>query len=200
MPRGDKDRCVSPDGDVAYLPAFVPAPEANGILESLLGLPDWETLRLRMFGREVDAPRLTAWYGDPGCRYAYSGIVHEPLPWPAPIASLRDRLVGELGVRFNSVLANRYRAGSDSMGWHSDDEPELGPQPVIASLSFGAPRRFLLRHRTRKDAPTRELLLEHGSLLVMKGRSQQDWRHSVPKMRRCAAERVNLTFRRVRPR
>ena len=186
------------DGEVVYLPDFVARPEADRILAALIALPDWQQLRLRLFGRQVDAPRLTAWYGDPGCSYAYSGIVHDPLPWPAVVANLRDRLGEKLGTAFNSVLANRYRDGRDSMGWHSDDERELGPAPVIASLSFGAKRRFLLRHRARKDALTHDLTLDHGSLLVMKGKTQRHWKHSVPKAARCRGERVNLTFRRVR--
>lgn len=186
-----------PDAELRYVPGFLPAPEADRLLAALQALPDWRQERLTIFGRVVDAPRLTAWYGDPGVRYAYSGVVHEALPWPAEIRAVRDRLAAELHVVFDGVLANRYRDGRDSMGWHSDDERELGPRPLIASISLGAQRRFLLRHRTRKDLSTIDLPLEHGSLLVMQGDTQRHWRHSLPKTTRCRDERVNLTFRRV---
>jgi len=187
--------------EVVYRPGFVAAAEADRLLAGLIALPDWRQERLRMFGREVDAPRLTAWYGDPGCRYAYSGVVHDPRPWPPEIADLRDRLCHALEVPFDGVLANRYRDGRDSMGWHSDDERELGPRPVIASLSFGEERRFLLRERgvaSGREAATHEIVLGHGSLLVMRGDSQRRYRHSLPKSARCRGERVNLTFRVVR--
>ena len=183
--------------EYAYQPAFLARAEADRLLEGLLGLPDWQQLRLRVFGRDVSAPRLTAWYGDPGARYAYSGVVHEPLPWPRGLAALRARLHTHLGVGFNSVLANLYRDGRDSMGWHSDDEPELGEEPVIASVSLGARRRFRLRHRARKDVLPIDLDLEHGSLLAMWGSTQDHWKHSLPKSARCDGVRVNLTFRRV---
>ena len=186
-----------PDGELLYLPGFVPRAEAFALLAELLALPDWEQLRLRIFGRDVDAPRLTAWYGDPGARYGYSGIVHEPRPWPPALAALRVRLRCELGLELNSVLANQYRNGRDSMGWHSDDEPELGPSPVVASISVGAERRFRLRHRTRQDLEPLALELEHGSLLVMRGQTQHCWAHSLPRSERCREPRVNLTFRRV---
>jgi alkylated DNA repair dioxygenase AlkB len=186
-----------PDGELLYLPGFLSPAEADALLERLIALPDWERLRLTLFGKAVSAPRLTAWYGDPGARYGYSGIVHEPLPWPDELGALRERLSSELGLAFDSVLANRYRDGGDSMGWHSDDEKELGSHPVIGSISLGAERRFLLRHRTRKDLETLELSLAHGSLLVMRGDTQQHWKHSLPRALRCKDERVNLTFRRV---
>ena len=183
--------------EYAYLPEFIAQSEADRLLDRLLALRDWEQLRLCVFGREVRAPRLTAWYGDPGARYAYSGVVHEPLPWPDCLATLRARLCARLGVGFNSALANLYRDGRDSMGWHSDDEPELGEQPVIASVSLGARRRFRLRHRVRKDVEPIELELEHGSLLAMWGSTQDHWKHSLPKTAGCREVRVNLTFRRV---
>ena len=186
-----------PDGELFYLPGFLPRTAADRLLAELLALPDWQQLRLRLFGREVDAPRLTAWYGDPGARYGYSGIVHEPRPWPPVLAALRARLRDELALDLNGVLANQYRDGSDSMGWHSDDEPELGPRPVVASVSLGAERRFRLRHRTRKELASLDLTLEHGSLLVMRGETQHRWEHSLPRSARCRETRVNLTFRPV---
>jgi alkylated DNA repair dioxygenase AlkB len=179
-----------------YEPGFLAPGQADLLLERLLRLPDWEQLRLRMFGREVEAPRLTAWYGDPGASYAYSGVVHEPRPWPECLVALRASLRAALEVPFNSVLANLYRDGRDSIGWHSDDERELGEQPVIASVSLGARRRFLLRQR---GAGTESvgLELEHGSLFAMWGSTQRRWKHRVPRSARCHEPRVNLTFRYV---
>jgi alkylated DNA repair dioxygenase AlkB len=143
-------------------------------------------------------PRLTAWYADPGAAYTYSGLRNDPLPWTPELAELRDAVAARLDHRFNSVLLNRYRSGDDGVSWHSDDERELGGEPLIASLSFGATRRFLLRDRsTRKLAAS--LPLEHGSLLVMRGRSQRDFQHCVPKDPRATGERINLTFRTILP-
>lgn len=186
-----------PDGELFYLPGFVPRADADRLLAELVALPDWQRLRLRLFGRESEAPRLTAWYADPGARYGYSGIVHEPRPWPPVLAALRARLRDELALDFNGVLANQYLDGRDSMGWHSDNEPELGPRPVIASVSFGAERRFRLRHRMRNRLAPLDLTLEHGSLLVMRGETQHRWEHSLPRSAQCRETRVNLTFRRV---
>lgn len=162
----------------------------------LHGQISWETHRLRLFGRWVDAPRLSCWIGDPGAVYRYSGRTFAPQPWPHALLPLRQRLREELGVDFNSVLANLYRDGRDAMGWHSDDEPELGPEPVIASLSLGAARRFVLRRRD-DHAVKQALVLEPGSLLVMRGVSQRDWQHALPRTARPVGSRINLTFRRI---
>jgi alkylated DNA repair dioxygenase AlkB len=151
-----------------------------------------------MFGRWVDSPRLSCWMGDPEARYRYSGALFEPEPWHPAIAQLLPRLELACGVRFNSVLLNRYRHGRDSMGWHSDDEPELGPEPVIASLSLGEPRRFLMRMRA-DHAMKAEWRLAHGDLLVMRGDCQRVAQHALPKMAGVSGERINLTFRRVDP-
>lgn len=187
-----------PDGEVSYRPHFVEPAEADRTLEALLARGDWQRLRSRLFGREVELPRLTAWWGDPEARYRYSGITHVADGWPCFVAALRDRLQVELGAGFNSVLANRYCNGKQYMGWHSDDEVELGERPVIASLSFGAERRFLMRHRKRQDVKTFEWVLGHGSLLLMRGETQRHWKHRLPPAARCGGERVNLTFRQVR--
>ena len=186
-----------PDGELVYAADFLERSEADALLETALALPDWEQHRLCLFGREVLAPRLSAWYGDPGAAYSYSGVALEARPWPAAILALRECLCAERGLEFDSVLANLYRDGNDTTGWHSDDERSLGRNPTIASLSLGATRRFLLRHRTRKDLETIELPLAHGSLLVMSGAMQHHWRHSLPRTRRPMPPRVNLTFRRV---
>jgi alkylated DNA repair dioxygenase AlkB len=189
--------CTAAGGDWRYDPAFLPRPEADALFEALLALPDWAHDTVRLFGKEHLTPRLVAWYGDSGTDYRYSGTVHHPLPWPQCLSELRERLARDENLSFDSVLANHYRDGRDSMGWHSDDERELGTCPVIASVSVGATRRFLLRHRTRRDIETVELELAHGSLLVMRGTTQRHWKHSLPKSARCKRARVNLTFRQV---
>lgn len=187
-----------PDADVTLDPAWLPALEADRLLASLReGIP-WETHRVRLFGREVASPRLSCWIGDPGATYRYSGIRHAPHPWPEPLYMLRDRLERECGHRFNSVLANLYRDGGDAMGWHSDDEPELGPRPVIASISLGAARRFVMKHRA---LPGHKLgvVLPHGSLLLMRGETQRHYRHALPRTAKPVAARINLTFRWIQP-
>ncbi|HCX87158.1 MAG TPA: alpha-ketoglutarate-dependent dioxygenase AlkB [Gammaproteobacteria bacterium] len=185
------------DGIFEYWPRFLDAAEASSCLEQLQERIDWHTPRVFVYGRWVDSPRQSAWYGDSGAVYRYSGTVNQPSPWLPELDSLRERLKQFCTSHFNSVLANQYRSGRDSIGWHSDDEKELGPDPVIASVSLGGARRFLLQHRRRKHLPIHEIVLEHGSLLVMGAGSQRAWRHSVPKTRRPVAPRINLTYRHV---
>lgn len=144
----------------------------------------------RMYGREVATPRLTAWFGD--AAYVYSGTVNPPHAWLPELEDLRARLEAETGARYNSCLANQYRDGRDGVSWHSDDEAELGLQPVIASLSLGSTRDFRLRHQDSREVTT--IALSHGDLLVMRDDSQEAWRHSIPK-RAHAGPRINLTFR-----
>lgn len=188
--------CELSEADIALDPAWLGAGDANRLFEALLRDVPWETHRLRLFGREVAAPRLSCWIGDAGARYRYSGTAFEPQPWPRVLLPLRRRLCEELGVDFNSVLANRYRSGRDAMGWHRDDEPELGRQPAIASVSLGAVRRFVLKST---GTPPRRLALElpHGSLLVMRGDTQRLFRHALPRTAKPVGERINLTFRRI---
>lgn len=172
--------------------------EAEALFAVLRAQIPWETHRIRLFGRDVDSPRLSCWIGDPEASYVYSRTRFEPRPWLPALSEVRERLQAATGVEFNSVLANRYRDGHDAMGWHSDDEPELGEQPVIASLSLGATRRFVLKHRRE---PQRKLALDlpSGSLLVMRGRTQENYRHALPRTARPVGERINLTFRRILP-
>jgi len=183
-----------PDADVRHLPGWLSSAEADAWFQALMEATPWEVHRIRLFGRWVDSPRLSCWIGDPDARYRYSGADFQPHPWPQVLVPVRQALEQTSGARFNSVLLNRYRDGQDSMGWHSDDEPELGPSPVIASLSLGAARRFLLR---RRDAHARkmEYRLGHGDLLVMAGQTQRFYQHALPKMARVQGERINLTFR-----
>jgi alkylated DNA repair dioxygenase AlkB len=187
------------DADVMYDRQWLPTAQADALLAALLGSIDWEVHRIRMFGRLVDSPRLSSWIGDAEARYRYSGALFVPRPWPAALQALRAPLAAAAGVEFNSVLANLYRDGRDAMGWHSDDERELGPRPVIASLSLGAPRRFLFKRRDGAGAAL-PLLLEHGSLLLMRGDTQRRYRHALPRSTRALGPRINLTFRHVQPR
>ena len=186
------------DPDLVLAVGWLESAQAVPLADRLLQELPWEVHRVRMFGREIDSPRRSCWIGDPGAAYRYSGIRHEPHPWPPLLLPLRERLVLETGVHFNSVLANLYRDGRDSMGWHSDDEPELGEHPVIASLSLGATRRFVLRHRLERSR-RHTLELPDGSLLVMRGRTQVQWQHALPRTAKPVGPRVNLTFRRILP-
>ena len=185
------------DADVSFDPCWLGAAEADRLLHGLHEEIAWENHRIRLFGREHASPRLSCWIGDPGTAYRYSGALFEPHPWPPLLRPVRERLCEALGTGFNSVLANLYRDGRDCMGWHSDDESELGAAPVIASLSLGATRRFVLKHR--RD-PERKLGIElpHGSLLVMAGATQRNYRHALPRTARVASARINLTFRCIR--
>ena len=185
-----------PGAELWFEPGWLAAAEAGALLVSLREEIHWETHRIRLFGREVDSPRLSCWIGDEGAAYTYSGARFQPHPWPAVLLPVRQRLADELDGAFNSVLANLYREGRDYMGWHSDNESALGPHPLIASLSLGATRRFVLKHR---HEPSRKLELElpHGSLLVMGGDTQRNYRHALPRTAKPVGERINLTFRRI---
>lgn len=176
--------------------AWLSCADADALFAAMLADIDWEVHRIRMFGRMIDSPRLSSWIGDPGTSYTYSRTRFEPKPWPLSLRPIRERLRNMLGIDFNSVLANRYRHGRDAMGWHSDDEPELGAQPVIASISLGATRRFALKSRG-EDGGRLTFELTHGSLLVMRGETQTAYRHALPNTARPVGERINLTFRRI---
>lgn len=184
------------NGNLQMIDDFINGAEAALLMGRLRDEVPWSQHRIRLFGRWIDSPRLSCWMGD--VAYRYSGVTFEPLPWTATVRELNQRIEVRIGRRFNSVLANLYRDGHDSMGWHSDDEPELGREPLIASLSLGTTRRFLLRRRDRSERLA--LDLPAGSLLLMSGTSQRDWQHALPKTRRAVSERINLTFRQVAPR
>lgn len=193
MPR----RIAAPDADLLYWPVVLAPAVADRLLGRLRHEVCWTRHHVRIAGREIACPRLSAWYGDAGAVYAYSGSTHVPAPWIAPVLEAREAVEAAAGTTFNSVLLNLYRDGADSIGWHADDEPELGREPVIASLSLGASRRFVLRHRRRRELAPLAVELAHGSLLLMRGTTQHCWRHALPKTRRPVAARVNLTFRRI---
>lgn len=188
-------RLPLPDADVRYCRAWLDALAADALFAQLLAQVPWETHRIRLFGRLVDSPRLSCWIGDAGAAYTYSGTRFQPHPWPAALGDVRARLSEELAAPFNSVLANLYRDGRDSMGWHSDSERELGEAPLIASLSLGASRRFLLKARAGGERIAQ--ILAHGDLLVMGGQTQTHYRHALPRTARPLGPRINLTFRRI---
>ena len=186
------------DADVEYIAGFFSDDRADEMLRAVEATTAWTQESIEMYGRSVPIPRLSAWHGDPGCRYTYSNIEMAPVPWTEPLRAIGDAVGREAGVHFNSVLANLYRHGRDSVAWHSDDEPELGPEPVIASVSLGATRTFQLRRRVQQDARW-AVELTHGSLLIMRGPTQRNWMHQVPKTKRPVGPRVNLTYRVIVP-
>jgi alkylated DNA repair dioxygenase AlkB len=190
----EHQRLDLPDADVQLWHGAWPAAEAQRLFQQLLSSVDWQQEDILIFGQRRSVPRLVAWHGDPGTAYTYSGTTHEPLPWTDVLQAIKSRVESLTGHAFNSVLLNRYRSGRDGMGWHADDEPELGQDPPIASASFGEARRFLLRHR-RHPGSRSELLLGHGDLLLMAGPTQHHYVHAVPKTARTVGERINLTFR-----
>jgi len=181
--------------DFQYIENFLESAHGFWLLEHFHKELRWQRQEIRLFGRKILQPRLSCWYGDPDAQYTYSGLQLQPLPWHPALLDLRNLLQETLQFPFNSVLANAYRDGRDSMGWHADDEKELGPEPLIASLSLGASRRFLIRSRNGNENSS--MLLEHGSLLLMRGKSQKNYRHSVPKTTKPVGLRINLTFRQV---
>ena len=184
----------------SLIPEFLPGARAGELFAELLEQAAWRGESIRMFGREIASPRRVCWYGDAGVGYRYSGNHHGALPWLPQLAQLRQRLLAQTGERFNFVLLNLYRDQNDSMGWHADDESELGAEPIIASISLGAERVMRVRPRATLAGARRRsqpIHLPHGSLLLMRGRSQADFQHAVPKCRDTCGPRVNLTFRRV---
>ncbi|MFK7922493.1 MAG: alpha-ketoglutarate-dependent dioxygenase AlkB [Bacteroidia bacterium] len=186
------------DGTLAYDPEFLGVKESRSLREHLIESVPWKQEPIKIFGKEIMQPRLTAWYGDPDTAYSYSGIVMEPLAWSKNLLELKNRIEDFAQSSFNSVLLNYYRDGQDSMGWHSDNEPELGQNPVIASLSLGGVRRFHLKHRQRKELETIRMDLLDGSLLIMGGTLQHHWLHQISKTKKAVAGRINLTFREVK--
>lgn len=177
-------------------PGWLGEREADQALARLRAELTWEQRAIVLFGRSVLQPRLVAWAG--GLGYRYSGQTLEPRAFPPVLEGLRERVRERAGVPFNHVLANRYRDGRDSMGMHADDEPELGDDPVVATLSLGATRRLVLKPRRKGDGPGLELDLVHGSLALMGGTCQRHYVHGVPRQGRVHAERISLTFRWLR--
>lgn len=184
---------VVDNGEYIYSPNFFSKTESDSFLKSLKENILWKQESMNMYGKKIDFPRLTAWYGDNDKPYKFSGITLQPLPWTTEILAIKNRIEPQSKVLFNSVLLNRYRDGNDSISWHTDAEPELGKNPIIASVNFGATRKFQLRHINTKEKI--EIELSHGSLLIMQGELQHFWQHQVPKTKELKTERINLTFR-----
>jgi alkylated DNA repair dioxygenase AlkB len=182
------------DGQATYYPAFFAAAESDRYFEILLRETGWKQEPISVYGKTVMQPRLTAWYGDPGSAYRYSGITMHPEAWTPVLMEIRQRVESISPVIFNSALLNQYRDQQDSVGWHRDNEKSLGINPVIASVSFGAPRTFLFRYYADKSI-RKSLELTHGSVLLMQGATQHCWEHSIPKQARPAGPRINITFR-----
>ncbi len=191
----DAARVATAQGFV-YYPNFLESSHAGRLLELFWSELQWQHQTIHLYGQPFKQPRLSCWYGDPGTHYSYSGLNLDPLPWHRRLLDLKSQLENELQTSFNSMLANAYRDGSDSMGWHTDDEEELGSQPVIASISLGECRRFLIRPNNGRASIRMDL--DHGSLLVMQGNSQREYKHALPKSRRMMNLRINLTYRMVR--
>jgi len=184
------------DGELYLIKQFYSLPESDRLFAQLQAELSWQEETVFIYGRWVKVPRLMCWYGDKDAWYRYSGVNHRPLPWSPVLQAIRERVERQCQCSFNSVLANMYRNGDDSMGCHADDEKELGLNPVIASLSFGDERLFKLHHKICKEKL--DIVLGHGDLLVMAGILQQHWMHSVPKTKKWKTPRINLTFREIK--
>jgi len=185
------------DALLHYYSAALGDVEADALMQQCLTDIPWQQDYIHIAGKRIAIPRLQCWFGDVGTDYSYSNINLIPQPWPEFILVLKTRLEALTAHTFNCALANLYRNGCDSVDWHSDDEPELGDAPIIASLSLGASRVFELKHRTKSMLKARKIALHHGSVLVMKGATQRHWRHRIAKVKALQQARVNITFRRI---
>ncbi len=185
------------DGPFHLIEDFIDPEASQSYFNHFIESVPWRKDKIKIFGKIFDIPRLQAWYGDQGFSYTYSGIKMEPLPWTPELSELKNRVEQISGFLLNSVLINLYRNGQDSNGWHSDDEPELGLNPQIASISLGEERVFQLRHKETKER--KDLILKDGSLLLMSGTAQTKWKHQIPKTKKNLSPRINLTFRRIFP-
>lgn len=181
------------NGEYFYLPNFFSPNEASDYLEAFKENIDWKQEEMLMYGKMIKFPRLTAWYGDNDKPYSFSGIKLSPKAWNKELLQIKEKIEPVANATFNSVLLNRYRDGNDSISWHTDAEKELGTNPIIASVNLGAERKFQLRHRDTQEKI--EIVLQHGSLLIMGGELQHYWQHQVPKTKTVVKERINLTFR-----
>jgi alkylated DNA repair dioxygenase AlkB len=183
-------------GTIRFVREYLSIVDADRLFEKLRDLPGWRQDHIRVYGKTHPLPRLHRWFADSNEPYRWSGVAMEPEPFPAFLDDLRAHINSDGGVHFNTALGNFYRDGRDGVSWHADDEPELGPEPVIASLSLGATRRFLLRKKA-DHTQCLEFKLTHGSLLWMSGDTQQVWQHSIPKASPTVGPRINLTFRAI---
>ena len=183
-----------PDAQLTYLPSFLSKPEADSLYEVLFNQTNWQHYDITVFGKTYPQPRLTALYSVTNQPYSYSNITMHPSPLTDELKKLMSKVNDYTNHMFNTLLLNLYRDGSDSNGWHADNEKELGINPVIASLSLGVERPFHFKHRTLKEQ-RHKLLLQHGSLLIMSGAMQHHWLHQIAKTKKSIGPRINLTFR-----
>ena len=169
--------------------------DSDELLTKLISKLPWESMVIKMFGRETKIPRLQCWIGDEGCNYKYSGKKLNRQSWTKDLTMIREKIYKEFKIDFNSVLVNYYRDGKDSMGWHSDDEKELGHNPTIASISFGSERDLVFKNKISKE--TLSIAQVHGCLILIDGKTQKNWQHSIKKTRKVIGPRINLTFRNI---
>lgn len=193
FPASPDDNLLPCDGMVHYHGPVFSLEEADQYLQNLLTEIPWKHDEARMFGKHIITARKVAWYGDSDFSYTYSGTTKQALPWNEDLTVIKNHIEKLTGTRFNSCLLNLYQNGGEGMAWHSDDEKSLEKDTTIASVSFGAERKFSLKHKVTKE--TVSVVLEHGSLLEMKGSTQSHWLHCVPKTKKVTDPRVNLTFR-----
>lgn len=192
----EKLNLLSQNGEVYYFPEFIGESESKIYLKKFTDEILWRQEPIKIMGKEIMQPRLTAWYGDPDKPGKYSGISMIPIPWNSLLLSLKLIIEEKTGIQFTSVLLNLYRDGKDSMGWHRDNEKELGPEPTIASVSFGQTRKFQFRDYKEKNALV-DIALTSGSLLIMNGKTNHYWEHRIPKTTKLLGPRINLTFRKI---
>ncbi len=183
-----------PDADITYYPHFFDKNTADTLFEQLVNEISWQQDDIRVYGKTYPQPRLTALCGNEGKSYSYSTIKMQPQPWNSFLENIKNQVEQVTKARFNVVLLNYYRDGKDSNGWHADNEKELGINPKIASLSFGTERIFQLKHNYDPIQKT-NIVLEHGSLLIMQGTTQHFWKHQIPKTAKQIGGRINMTFR-----
>lgn len=196
-PNSSIELVQAPDAEIYLYRNFLYDEQDKRLYKELIEEIAWQQDLIKFYGRKIPLPRLTAWYGDEGVSYTYSGILMYSHSWITSLLQVKEWVEKKTQHNFNSVLLNQYRNGNDSVAWHSDDEPELGEDPVIASLSLGASRKFELRSRSQTNLDKIEILLNSGDLLIMGRGSQKNWQHQLPKMRKVKETRINLTFRNI---
>ena len=184
-----------PDADIKLFDEFFTQKESESLYKNLIEKIEWQQYPITLFGKTMNQPRLTAFYGDEGKSYSYSSLHLKPMPWNEDLKLIKTKIEKVTNTVYSSVLLNYYRDGGDSMGWHADDEKELGKNPTIASVSFGATRSFQLKHNNKIELKKFDIPLTNGSLLLMKGTTQHFWKHQIPKSAKPLSPRINLTFR-----
>lgn len=192
----EKKTLSMPDAEVFFYRNFFNINESDNLFKILFKEIKWRQDKLKIYGKEINLPRKTAWYGDKNKSYKFSGIHLEPECWTPTLLKIKEKVEAVTDIQFNSVLLNLYRDGNDGISWHTDAEPELGQNPVISSVSFGGTRKFVFRHKQDKKLKS-EINLTHGSLLLMTGTTQHFWQHQIPKTLKKVQPRINLTFRKI---